>query len=271
MQLLSTLKLLACIAPLHALTPPKSHAAPTPSVRRRTAMRVRGGDNATDALRVRGGTGKKAKKPRKRGGRRWPTYGRSSRDRSRRESRVDTPKAEEPVEDKPIAKDFNQLKEVPQGWIDRTINFLEAPVVFCVEIKFRASHAIDATCFRSCVCAMAWRFHAIDATLSPWPRRLDGNLTHWLVSTQVTELLIGATAVSLSLMEIQRQIIELGTREADYSVLFLAATRMLKAFLAVLRSTRMALRGYKSYAVIKKGENVYLKKIPATDDDAGVV
>ena len=45
---------------------------------------------------------------------------------------------------------------------------------------------------------MAWRFHAIDATLSPWPCRLDGveahegprnisqdNLTHWLISTQV--------------------------------------------------------------------------------------
>ena len=211
MQLLTTLTLLACIAPLHALTPPKSHAAPTPSVRRRTAMRVRGGDNATDALRVRGGTGKKRKKPRKRGTRRWPTYGSAGRDRSRRV----TPKVEEaPVVETPVAKDFNQLKEVPQSWIDRTINFLEAPV---------------------------------------------------------TELLIGATAVSLSLMEIQRQIIELGTREADYSVLFLAATRMLKAFLAVLRSTRMALRGYKSYAVIKKGENVYLKKIPATDDDAGVV
>merc|ERR1719269_255030 len=218
MQLLTTLTLLACIAPLHALTPPKaSHAAPTPSVRRRnhrgstrTPINVRGGggDNATDALRVRGGTGKKAKKPRKRGGRRWPTYGKAGRDRSRRV----TPKAEEPVVETPVAKDFNQLKEVPQGWIDRTINFLEAPV---------------------------------------------------------TELLIGTTAVSLSLMEIQRQIIELGTREADYSVLFLAATRMLKAFLAVLRSTRMALRGYKSYAVIKKGENVYLKKIPATDDDAG--
>jgi len=207
-----TLKLLACIASVHALTPPKSHAAPAPSVRRRTAMRGLGGDNATDALRVRGGTGKKPKKRRKRGGRRWPTYGKVGRDRSRR---VVTPKAEEaPVVETPVAKDFNQLKEVPQGWIDRTINFLEAPV---------------------------------------------------------TELLIGATAVSLSLMEIQRQIIELGTREADYSVLFLAATRMLKAFLAVLRSTRMALRGYKSYAVIKKGENVYLKKIPATDDDAGVV
>ena len=216
MMLLSTLHLLAFIAPLHALTPPKSsHVSPTPSVRRRNhkssaAIRVRGGDNATDALLVRGGTGKKAKKPRKRRGRRWPTYGKADRDRSRR---AVTPKAEEPVIETPVAKDFNQLKEVPQGWIDRTINFLEAPV---------------------------------------------------------TELLIGATAVSLSLMEIQRQIIELGTREADYSVLFLAATRMLKAFLAVLRSTRMALRGYKSYAVIKKGENVYLKKLPATDDD-GVV
>ena len=217
MMLLSTLHLLAFIAPLHALTPPKSsHVSPTPSARRRNhqgstrkPINVRGGgDNATDALRVRGGTGKKRKKPRKRGARRWPTYS------TRRESRVEAPKAAEPVVETPVAKDFNQLKEVPQSWIDRTINFLEAPV---------------------------------------------------------TELLIGATAVSLSLMEIQRQIIELGTREADYSVLFLAATRMLKAFLAVLRSTRMALRGYKSYAVIKKGENVYLKKIPATDDDAGVV
>ena len=221
-RVLSTLHLLAYIVPLHALTPPKaSHAAPTPSARRRNhqgstrkPINVRGGgDNATDALLVRGGTGKKPKKPRKRGGRRWPTYGKAGRDRSHRESRVESKAADAPVVETPVAKDFNQLKEVPQGWIDRTINFLEAPV---------------------------------------------------------TELLIGATAVSLSLMEIQRQIIELGTREADYSVLFLAATRMLKAFLAVLRSTRMALRGYKSYAVIKKGENVYLKKLPATDDD-GVV
>ena len=44
---------------------------------------------------------------------------------------------------------------------------LAAPCdVTCVEIKFRAPHAIGATCFRDCVCAMAWRFHAIDATLS---------------------------------------------------------------------------------------------------------
>jgi hypothetical protein len=30
---------------------------------------------------------------------------------------------------------------------------------------------------------MAWRFHAIDATLSPWPRRLDGVEAHE-ISTQ---------------------------------------------------------------------------------------
>ena len=34
-------------------------------------------------------------------------------------------------------------------------------------IKRRAPHAIDATCLRSCICSMAWSFHAIDATLSP--------------------------------------------------------------------------------------------------------
>ena len=44
---------------------------------------------------------------------------------------------------------------------------------FCVEIKLWASRAIDATRFPNCVCSMAWRFHAINATLSPWPRRLD--------------------------------------------------------------------------------------------------
>ena len=50
------------------------------------------------------------------------------------------------------------------------LHFTKDPLVGArVEIKFRAPHAIDATCFRSCVCAMAWRFHAIDATLSPWP------------------------------------------------------------------------------------------------------
>ena len=33
-------------------------------------------------------------------------------------------------------------------------------------------------CLRSCVCLMAWSFQAIDATLSPRPRRLDGVEVH---------------------------------------------------------------------------------------------
>ena len=31
---------------------------------------------------------------------------------------------------------------------------------------------------RSCVCSTSWRFYAIDATLSPQSRRLDGVETH---------------------------------------------------------------------------------------------
>ena len=53
----------------------------------------------------------------------------------------------------------------------------------CVEIKFRAPRAIDAM-------SSPWSFQAIDATLAPWPRRLDGvevhkgNLTHCLISAR---------------------------------------------------------------------------------------
>ena len=48
---------------------------------------------------------------------------------------------------------------------------------------------------------MAWRFHAIDATLSPWPRRLD-NLTHWLISTQA-ENGDGLTPAEVAYVELQ--------------------------------------------------------------------
>ena len=45
-----------------------------------------------------------------------------------------------------------------------------------MEIKFRSPNAIDATCFRSCICAMAWRFHAIDATLTRCPFDRAGSM-----------------------------------------------------------------------------------------------
>jgi len=34
----------------------------------------------------------------------------------------------------------------------------------CVEIKFRTPHASTRRCPRNCICSMAWRFYAIDAT-----------------------------------------------------------------------------------------------------------
>ena len=43
------------------------------------------------------------------------------------------------------------------------------------------AHAIDPTSSPNCICSMAWKFYAIDATSSPWPRRLDGVEAHWLI------------------------------------------------------------------------------------------
>ena len=78
-----------------------------------------------------------------------------------------------------MAREFPRVDFVLKNNIEhrghaRSMNLLLKLVQTRVEIKFRAPHAIDATCFRSCVCAMTWRFHAIDATSSPWSRRLDG-------------------------------------------------------------------------------------------------
>ena len=36
-------------------------------------------------------------------------------------------------------------------------------VLICVRIKLQAPRAIDS---RDCACSMAWRFHAVDATLA---------------------------------------------------------------------------------------------------------
>lgn len=76
----------------------------------------------------------------------------------------------------------------------------------------------------------------------------------------MTEFLIGTTAVVLTLVEMSQQVSKLG--EANWALLVLALARMLKSFLAVLRSTRMALRGYKSYKVVHRGENVFLRHDP---------
>jgi alanine-glyoxylate transaminase/serine-glyoxylate transaminase/serine-pyruvate transaminase len=42
------------------------------------------------------------------------------------------------------------------------------PVRFCVESNFGRPTPSTRCCLRSCVCSMAWRFHAIDATFSSW-------------------------------------------------------------------------------------------------------
>ena len=60
-----------------------------------------------------------------------------------------------------------------------------------VEIKFRASHAVDATCFRSCVCAMAWRLTNVSQLCSD-------NLPHCLISAQASTRSLTPPAASAS-------------------------------------------------------------------------
>ena len=90
--------------------------------------------------------------------------------------------------DKEVSVESFMRRYFDLEWIAVRLNFFVGVLSFvtaiglrawqasaCVGIKFRAPHAIDARCcLRSCVCAMAWRFHAIDATVSPSPRRLGG-------------------------------------------------------------------------------------------------
>jgi hypothetical protein len=69
-------------------------------------------------------------------------------------------------------KSFATPLDVPLFCIDALRLSADEPAPCCVEIKFGVA-----------ACAMAWRFHAIDAT--SW--RLDGvedNLAHWSISTQ---------------------------------------------------------------------------------------
>ena len=99
---------------------------------------------------------------------------------------------------------------------------------------------------------------------------LEPACPHRFLEAPITELTIGTLAVALTLVEISREIQKLGVSEANWALLFIAFSRMLKSFLAVMRSTRMALRGYKSYRVVHRGENVYLKHLPAPDDDAAL-
>ena len=74
-----------------------------------------------------------------------------------------------------ITKKFSGRNALPRGRYRRTA----APEPAAVwKSNFGRPTPSTRRAFRSCVCAMAWRFHAIDATLSPWPRRLDGVEAH---------------------------------------------------------------------------------------------
>ena len=56
---------------------------------------------------------------------------------------------------------------------------MDTPAIYrCRRLCGNRISGAPRCCLCSCVCSMAWNFQAIDATLSPWPRRLDGVEVH---------------------------------------------------------------------------------------------
>ena len=66
-----------------------------------------------------------------------------------------------------------------------------------------------------------------------------------------TDMIIGTTALSLTIAEFAREVRKLGLSEANKALVALALARFLKALLAVLKATKQALSVYKRYLVCR--------------------
>ena len=56
----------------------------------------------------------------------------------------------------------------------------------------------------------------------------------------------------------------------NWALISVVLARFLKSLLTCLKSTKQALRGYRTYHIVKRGRNVYLRQVPANDDDQGI-
>ena len=102
--------------------------------------------------------------------------------------------------------------------------------------------------------------------------KTNASSTNWIDSTiafleaPITDMSVGVLALSLTVVEIVREIRSLGVRDANWALFALALARFMKALLSVLKNTRQALKGYKSYIVLHRGDNVFLRQVKNVDD-----
>ncbi|KAJ1452417.1 hypothetical protein M885DRAFT_526942 [Pelagophyceae sp. CCMP2097] len=88
-----------------------------------------------------------------------------------------------------------------------------------------------------------------------------------ILEAPMFDLGAGILVIALTVAELSREMATYGARRANWALLCLALSRCLKALLTVLRSTKTALRGYKAYTIVRRGENVFLRHIPDTEAD----
>lgn len=115
-------------------------------------------------------------------------------------------------------------------------------------------------------------------------RKKDGSSTRrtWLDSTITFfeapgfDITVGIVAITLCGIDVAREVHTYGLKkamgQANHTVMFLAFVRFLKAFVTVLKNSKQVLRGYKTYALVQRGKNVFLRAVPASDlgDDGDI-
>ena len=88
-----------------------------------------------------------------------------------------------------------------------------------------------------------------------------------------TDMTIGVATIVLVCYELGREIRKLGMAKAlgevNLALLMVVVARFFKALLSCLKSTKQALRGYRTYTIVKRGKNVYLRQVPAAIDEDG--
>jgi len=75
----------------------------------------------------------------------------------------------------------------------------------------------------------------------------------------------------LTVIDLTKEVRTLGYKSANWALFCLALSRCLKSLLTVLRTTSVALRGYKAYTVVHKGDHVFLRHIPETEPDPSAI
>ena len=81
---------------------------------------------------------------------------------------------------------------------------------------------------------------------------------------------IGTLAIICVLGDIVREIQRIGMAkamlDANWGLIALACSRFMKSLLAVLKNTKQVLRGYRTFTLVQRGKNVFLRAVSPVEE-----